>query len=80
MTKIEKIRLLAQAIVMLETSYTNEHKEVFELAKQIAFLADGNPNLCVLCTIGQKPEIVHEEVNKALTQDLGISLGEYKPF
>jgi hypothetical protein len=72
--------MLAHAIIMLETSYTNKHSEVYELARQIAFLTNGNSNFVTLCTIGQEPEVVHNSVKKALEEDLGISLREHTPF
>lgn len=80
MTKNDKIRLLAHAICMLETSYTNEHTAVKQIAKEIAYIVNGNPNFAIFCAIGQHPKDIHKEVAEALKKDLKFDIDPYQPF
>lgn len=80
LTKCDKIRLLAHSIIMLESGYMNKHEPIIKLAREIAYLENGNPNFAELSGHALLPDEVHNAIKEEVKKDFNIDLGEYKPF
>jgi hypothetical protein len=78
MTKNEKIAILANCIVMLNQTSEHRNPDIYKIAEQIGFLANGNPRFALLSCIGAEYEDVREVVMKELNEQKILTMEDNK--
>lgn len=69
MTKNEKIALLINGIVMLNMTSEHKNNDIYQLAKQIGILVNGNTNFAVMSCVGATYEQARTAVKQVLKEE-----------
>lgn len=65
MKKQDKIRILANSIIALNQASEKPNEDIHNLAREISYLTDGNPNFALLSSIG----FTYDEIREKLVEE-----------